>query len=83
LYFTVIAYVATRKREVILIAGIFIFSMILEAYRLGDGQYKLEANDLLWTTRDIVWTIMTIVVLQYIKQTFPYAHKHLKKKKKA
>ncbi|HMS90983.1 MAG TPA: hypothetical protein PKC87_02090, partial [Candidatus Absconditabacterales bacterium] len=64
IYFAIITYRATKKKEVFFIIGIFLFSLYLEAIRLHQGSYKLGLNDVLWTSRDILWTGVMIYFFQ-------------------
>jgi hypothetical protein len=63
--------------------GIFILSLLLEIDRLNSAGYELDVNDFLWTSRDIIWTVIVIYFFQMMRRHYPYEAKtkpRLKKK---
>ncbi|HBB04237.1 TPA: hypothetical protein DCZ39_05095 [Patescibacteria group bacterium] len=46
--------------------------MGLEFDRMNRGSYQLDVNDILWTTRDILWTFIMIFFFQHMKKIFVF-----------
>gem|GEM_PF-5779524 len=81
MYFGIVTYIETRKWEVFVVLGIFLFSLVLEIGRLNTASYKLDVNDIMRTSRDILWTLIMIRIFQYIRKYFPYQTSSPPKKK--
>lgn len=82
IYFAIVTYIETRKWQVFIILVVFLFSFGLEIDRLNQAKYKLNINDFLWTTRDIMRTIVIIFCFQHARDNFPYIPKKKKATKK-
>lgn len=79
-YFGIVTYIETRKRQVFLVMGIFILSFGLEIDRLNTASYRLDLNDFLRTARDIIRTIIMVFFFQCMRKHFSYSKPIMKKK---
>jgi hypothetical protein len=68
----VVTYAETRKRQVFFVIGIFVLSLLLEIQRLDNASYELDINDFLWTSRDILWTLIVVYFFQMMRRHYPY-----------
>jgi hypothetical protein len=64
LYLAIVSYFKKRDAMTVGVMVVLVGSFVLEVSWMQEGSYVLETNDILRTTRDILWTIVTVWLIK-------------------